>query len=154
MAFYTLLAVGMAIVLLLDLASRWIRSSSLSEPIIALVLGVVISPDPGIGFIDLAQVGEPKKILEYVAQITLAIGLMGVALRIPPFYTIKFRRTLAVVLLLGMPLMWLSASAVAYLVFSIPVSVALLIGAVITPTLFRSSPWGSCCSPTNRIPKS
>lgn len=134
MAFYTLLAVGMAIVLLLDLASRWIRSSSLSEPIIALVLGVVISPDPGIGFIDLAQVGEPKKILEYVAQITLAIGLMGVALRIPPFYTIKFRRTLAVVLLLGMPLMWLSASAVAYLVFSIPVSVALLIGAVITPT--------------------
>lgn len=133
-AFYSLLAVGMAVVLILDLTSRWIRSSYLSEPMVALALGAVIGPDPGLGFIDLADVGDPKKILEYVAQITLAIGLMGVALRIPPFYTMKFRRTLAVVLLLGMPLMWLSASAVAYLVFSVPVSLALLIGAVITPT--------------------
>lgn len=132
--FFSLLAVAMGLVLLLDLVSGLLRSAYLSEQMIALTVGVVIGPSLGFGLIDLANIGEPKAILEYTAQITLAIGLMGVALRIPPFVTVKFSRTLGVLLLLGMPLMWLSASVIAFVVVGVPFIVALLIGAVITPT--------------------
>lgn len=132
--FFLLIAVGTAMVLLLDLISGLIRPAYLSEPMIAMTVGIVLGPTLGLGLLDLRKIGDPKIILEYAAQITLAIGLMGAALRLTPMYTVKFRRTLPWLLLVGMPLMWISASSVALLVFGLPVTVALLVGAVITPT--------------------
>ena len=43
-------------------------------------------------------------------------------------------RELLVVLGLGMPVMWLASSTLVYLVLGVPLLLALLIGAVLTPT--------------------
>lgn len=124
----------MALVLLLDLVSSLIRPTFLSEPMISVLCGILLGPAIGFGLIDLNQIGEPRKILQYTAHLTLAIGLMGVALRIPPLFPKKFVRTLNVLLLLGMPLMWLSGSLLAFVILDVPLMVALLIGAIVTPT--------------------
>ena len=50
-------------------------------------------------------------VLKEVARITLAIPVMGAALRLPPGYERQNWRELVAVLGLGMPLMWLASAA-------------------------------------------
>lgn len=71
--------------------------------------------------------------MEEAARLTLAIGLMGVALRLPPRHFIDQWRPMAVLLGLVMPLMWASAGLLAYLVLDLPLVVAFLVGAIVTP---------------------
>ncbi len=127
-----LVAVG-GLVLVLGLVSGLIRHSLLSEPLLALVVGVLLGPAT-LDLLDIARWGRQEVILEQAARLTLAIGLMGVALRLPKGAFRRQWRPLAVLLGLVMPLMWLSSGLLVYLVLGLPVWVALLIGAVITPT--------------------
>jgi sodium/hydrogen antiporter len=77
---------------------------------------------------------DQNTLLREAARITLAISVMGAALRLPYAYEFRHWRELTVVLALGMPLMWLVSSALVYLVMGLPLLLALLIGAVLTPT--------------------
>jgi NhaP-type Na+/H+ or K+/H+ antiporter len=72
--------------------------------------------------------------LEEAARLTLGVGLMAVALRIPPDALRRLGGSLAVLLTVGMLGMWAATSALAYAVLGLPPLVALLLGAVCTPT--------------------
>jgi sodium/hydrogen antiporter len=127
-----LTAVG-GLVLVLGLLSALIRRSILSEPLVALLAGVLLGP-AALGLLDPASWGSRETILEQAARLTLAISLMGVALRLPKREPLRGWRSLAVLLGLVMPLMWLASGLLVYLVLGVPFLVALLVGAVVTPT--------------------
>src|ERR687897_1261582 len=56
-----------------------------SEPLIALLAGVLIGP-AALGLLDLAELGNETLILEEAALVTPGIALVGVALRLPVGY--------------------------------------------------------------------
>ncbi len=130
----TLATVG-GLLLVLGTASGVIKSRLyVSEPLIALAFGVLIGPHV-LGMLDPASWGNEDLILEETARITLAITVVGVSLRLPAGYLLRRWRSMVVLLGLLMPLMWLASSLLAYLFLgSISIVVALLIGAIVTPT--------------------
>ena len=65
------------------LLSAQIKRSPVSEPALAVLVGVAVGPY-GLSWLDLARWGDTFSILEQAARLTLAIGLMGVALRLRP----------------------------------------------------------------------
>ncbi|NDJ20504.1 sodium:proton antiporter [Nostoc sp. B(2019)] len=122
------------LVLGLGLLSGWLKEwLFLSDPLIALVVGVLLSPSV-FDLIDLAHWGKPEMILEQGARLAIAIQVMGVALRLPKAYPFQHWRILSVLLGLLMPLMWLISGLLVYLLLGLPFWVAMLVGAVITPT--------------------
>ncbi len=127
------LAVVGSLVLLIGLFSEPIKRSVLSAPLIALALGVLLGPAV-FGVLDPSKWGRQEIILEEAARLTLAIALMGVALRLPDGYFLNRWRSMAVMLGLVMPLMWLASGLLTFLILGLPFWIALLIGAVITPT--------------------
>lgn len=127
-----LLTVGL-LVLLVGLASEWLQSRSvLSEPLIALVLGTLLGP-LGFGWLSPQGWGDEFAITEEVARVTLALSLVGTALRLPRGYLRGHGRSLAMMLGAVMPLMWLVMAGLGVLV-GLPLVTALLVGAVVTPT--------------------
>jgi NhaP-type Na+/H+ or K+/H+ antiporter len=127
-----LAAVG-ALVLALGLLSKPVRRSFLSEPLLALLLGVLLGP-VALGLLEPTGWGSRETLLEEASRLTLAISLMGVALRLPKREPLRHWRALAVLLGLVMPLMWLTSGLLVYLILGLPFLVALLVGAVVTPT--------------------
>jgi sodium/hydrogen antiporter len=128
-----LVAVG-AVVLVIGLLSNLLRNTFVSTPIVALVAGVFIGPAI-LGLLDpVGWRGQGETILEQATRLTLAISLMGVALRLPERFPFRNWRSLAVLLGLVMPFMWLVSGLLVYLILGLPFLVALLVGAVITPT--------------------
>lgn len=127
-----LAAVG-GLVLVIGLLSGSIRRSLFSGPLVALLVGVLLGP-AALGLLDPAGWGSQETILEQAARLTLAISLMGVALRLPKRELFRGWRSLAVLLGLVMPLMWLVSGLLVYLIVGVPFLVALLVGAVVTPT--------------------
>lgn len=101
-----LVAIG-GIVLLIGLVSDLFRRTWwLSEPLAALLCGIVLSPVV-LGLLHANRWGiKQEELLEQAARLTLAIGLMGVALRLPKHYAYRNWKPLAVLLVLVMPLMW------------------------------------------------
>jgi sodium/hydrogen antiporter len=131
------LALGLALVgglvLILGLLSRPLERLPLSAPMVALLLGVALGPQ-ALDLLHPEQWGERDTVLEEAARLTIAIGLMAIALRLPPDYLSRQWRSLAVLLLLVMPLMALSAALLTYWLVGVPLLVALLAGAVLCPT--------------------
>lgn len=127
------LAVVGALVLVVGLFSGPLKRSPLSAPMVALLAGVLLGP----GLLDLLEVaswGRQETILEQAARLTIAISLMGIALRLPPGYPFRRWRSLAVVLGPLMISMWLVSGVLTYLILGLPFWVAMLVGAVVTPT--------------------
>lgn len=127
-----LTAIG-ALVLVLGVVSNRLKRSFLSMPVLALAVGVILGPI-GLGWLNLSDWGKPDTIIEQAARITLAIGLMGAALRLPRRFAQTHWRSLVVLLGLGMPLMWLASSALVYGVLDVSALLALLIGAAVCAT--------------------
>lgn len=127
-----LLTVGL-LVLVAGLLSEPIRRSYLSTPLVALAIGVLLGPAV-FGFLDPAEWGEENTILEQAARLTVAISLMGIALRLPRRYPFDNWRPLAVLLGPLMVLMWLAGGLLVYLFLGLPFWAAMLVGAVVTPT--------------------
>ncbi|WP_049922611.1 cation:proton antiporter domain-containing protein [Halopiger djelfimassiliensis] len=121
--------------LVLSLVAGLIRSKVyfLSEPLAALILGIVIGP-LGLGLIRLSDWADPFTILEQFARLTVGLAVMGAALRLPQRYFRKHTRSMAVVLVPGMIGMWLVSGGLVYLILDVPLWIALLIGAIVTPT--------------------
>ncbi len=128
-----LLTVGILVTSLGLFSSVLKQRLYLTEPIVALTVGVLLSPAV-LNWLDLAHWGNPDGILEQGARLAIAIQLMAVALRIPRQYPFKQWRILAVLLGLVMPLMWLASGLMVYWIMGVPFGVAMLIGAVLTPT--------------------
>jgi NhaP-type Na+/H+ or K+/H+ antiporter len=129
------LVLGAGTVLVLGLVSGYVKNRLwLSEPLLAMLLGIAIGPV----VFDFAVVELPAEhenaVLREAARVTLAISVMGAALRLPSAYEAQHWRELLIILGLGMPLMWLASSAVAFVVLGLPVLYALLIGAALAPT--------------------
>ncbi len=131
---YIVLAVVGGLVLVLGLFSSLIRNRSIvSDPLIALLVGVVLGP-AFLDVLDPADWGSWETIVEETARVTLAIGLMAIALRLPSGYIVRHWHPLAVLIGIVMPLMWVSSSVLTYLFFDLSLVVAFLVGAIITPT--------------------
>ncbi len=120
-------------VLVVGLLSNLIRRSFISTPLIALLAGILLGP-AAFGLLDPTRWGSQEVILEQATRLTLAVSLMGVALRLPERFPFRSWRTLAVLLGFVMPLMWLVSGLLVYLILGLPFLVALLVGAVVTPT--------------------
>ncbi|WP_436348785.1 cation:proton antiporter domain-containing protein [Natronorubrum sp. FCH18a] len=105
----------------------------LSEPMAAVILGIVIGP-LGLDLLELAHWGDPFTILEQFSRITVGLAVMAAALRLPQRYFRKYARSMAMVLVPGMVGMWLVSSALVYALLGVPLWIAMLVGAIVTPT--------------------
>jgi sodium/hydrogen antiporter len=131
--YVSLAAVGGLLLLLGMLGGLLKERTPVSEPLIALIAGVLIGPG-ALGLLDLADLGNQTLILEEAALVTLGVALVGVALRLPIGYSSSNWRLLFVLLGIVMPLMWIVGGLLAYLIVGVPFWVAVLIGAIVTPT--------------------
>ncbi len=114
--------------------STVLQRASLPGPLLCLVFGVLIGPN-ALSLLRIEDFGMPTgTLLEQAARITLALGLAGVALRLPHGYWRRNARWIAVIIGLGMILMLIIATGVLWWGLGAPFLVALLIGAIITPT--------------------
>ncbi len=106
-------AIG-SVVLLLGLFSEPVRRKPVSEPLLTLLLGVILGPAI-LGWITPAQwLDDPMRLLMEAARLTVAIGLMGVALRLPGRYFVKHWRSLVMLLGPVMILMWLAGGLLSW----------------------------------------
>jgi sodium/hydrogen antiporter len=120
-------------VLVVGIFSHVLKKSPLQEPLIGVAVGIAAGPH-GFGWLDVAAWAPPHRLLEHSAEITLAIGLMAVALRISADHLRRFVRPVAWLLTLGMLGMWAASSLSAGWLLGLPLWTAALLGAAITPT--------------------
>ncbi|MEU4770901.1 cation:proton antiporter [Micromonospora sp. NPDC023644] len=117
--------------MLLAFWSSAIRRVPVSEPLLALLVGVLVGPV--LGLIDLPHHEASVLTLE-ASRVLLAISLMAVALRFPlPDYR-SVIRPVGVLLTVAMAAMAVVSAGLAWLVLGLPVALALLLGACVTPT--------------------
>jgi NhaP-type Na+/H+ or K+/H+ antiporter len=105
----------------------------LSEPMAAVLLGVVVGP-LGLGLFELSTFGDPFRFVEQFARLTVGLAVVAAALRLPQRYVREHLRSLAMVLGPGMLGMWLVSGALVYALVDVRLWTALLIGAIVTPT--------------------
>lgn len=141
------------IVLLLGLGSKLWERTPIPATLLALLTGIIIGPEV-FNFIDLNDFGEKSIILEEAARITLGIGLISVALRIPKAFPKRHWKELITLIGLAMILMWLISTIVIFFILGIPFWLAALIGAIISPTdPIASSPIVTGPTAKNNIPE-
>ena len=75
------LAVIGGLVVVLGLLSRPLERLPLSAPLLALLLGVALGPQ-GLALLDPLQWNGYEALIEEVARLTIAVGLMAIALRL------------------------------------------------------------------------
>lgn len=121
--------------LVLSLVAGLMRSKVyfLSEPMAAMILGVVIGP-LGLDLLRLSHWGDPFTVVEQFARLTVGLAVMAAALRLPQRYFRNHARSMGTVLVPGMVAMWLVSGLLAYAVLSVPLWIALLVGAIVAPT--------------------
>ncbi|MCP9221567.1 cation:proton antiporter [Erythrobacter sp. LQ02-29] len=106
----------------------------ISEVTLCLLFGAAIGPL--LNYVAKSELfgNDQYRTLQEVARITLGIAVMGTALRLPFSFLRRYWRDLAVVLMIGLVLMWLTGAAFAALFLGVGVLPALLIGAIVAPT--------------------
>jgi sodium/hydrogen antiporter len=128
------LALFAGVVLVLSLFSTLFQHISLPGPVLALAFGVLIGPH-ALGLLRIEDFRVPTgTLLEQASRITLAVGLTGVALRLPHGYWRANARWITVIVGAGMAVMLAVATGVLWGLLGIPFVLALLLGAIITPT--------------------
>ncbi|WP_269851883.1 cation:proton antiporter domain-containing protein [Methanosarcina horonobensis] len=124
-----LIVIG-GLVFFLGVISQRIKEWNLSEPLLALVIGVLLS----LAFETLDLRLLNPLLLEEAPRLALAVGVMGVALRVPSSYIIKNWRSIAAMLGIVMPFMWVMNSLLTYWLLDFSFLTALILGAIMTPT--------------------
>lgn len=130
---YHAIAIIGTIVLVISGMSRILHRSPLQETVVALLAGVVVGPQL-LGWLDLATLGEPIPILIEAARLTVAVNLMGTALRLTHHDLRALAVPVGLLLTLGMVLMAGFSSLVAWVVLGVSPLVAALIGTSLTST--------------------
>ena len=111
-----------------------IHNISITEPLLALTLGVLVGPDV-LSIIKSSDSVSEFKVLEYACQFTIAMALMATALRLPTHIFRKNAATLSSLVIFGMIFMWaLSSGIIYFLLPKLSVFECLLVGAIVTPT--------------------
>ena len=117
-------------------AAAWsdrIRRIPVSEPLIALSLGVLLGP-AALGVLPLPELLRDHAWLHTAARLLLAISVMSIALRYP-FSAARARwRPILLLLVVVMPAMAVVTAGLAGLVLGAGLGVAALIGAALAPT--------------------
>ena len=127
-----LIVVG-ATVLGLGLPSTLIKRVWLSVPLLAMAIGLLLGPEI-LGVVRVDVLHDEHKILEELARITLSLSLVSTGLQFTRSdLTANWARG-GVLLTAGMLGMWLATSLGAWLLLDVEPWVALLIGAILTPT--------------------
>jgi sodium/hydrogen antiporter len=129
---HVLLLVGMAL-LVMGLSSKLVKAHALSPVVLAIALGVLAGPRVA-DVVDPASVVPRHSLLEEVARFALAMSVVDIALRLRPPDLRANRTRLAVLLGIVMPGMWLLTAWGASLLLGLPLALALLLGACLTPT--------------------
>lgn len=124
---------GLTLVLALGAGVMASRSYLPSQPIVAVSVGVAVGPH-GLDLLRVTPFAATLPLLEELARLTVAFAVTSIALRLEPAYFRHRARSLAVLLGPGMVAMWLLGSLVAYVVLPVEPLVALLVGAVVSPT--------------------
>ena len=123
--------VGILAVVLAALSSQ-IRRLPVSEPLLALLLGVLAGPEVA-GWVEVAD-GQRSTLLLEVSRGLLAVSLIGVGLRYPARRLRAVLAPTALLVTVVMVAMAAVSAGVTFLVLGVPLSLALLIGACISPT--------------------
>ena len=111
-----------------------LQSNSITEPLVALVVGVIVGPDV-LDIIHSASTLQEMKILKIACEFTIAVALMATALRLPQHFFRKNVRTASILVIFGMILMWLLGACVFYLTLpEFSFGLCLLLAAIIAPT--------------------
>lgn len=121
------------LLLILGLVYKKTKRSVLSEPIIALASGILLSPYV-LNVLNMKAWGSFEKIMEVATQLTISMGLMATAFRIPKSYIAHHKGLQSVFILGGMLGMCALSTLLLRLIFGYQWLLCLLIGAVITPT--------------------
>ncbi len=121
-----------ALALVLALASSRIRSLPVTEPMLALALGVVLGPHVG-GVLVIADESRTVLLLE-TARLLLALSLISVALRFPVRDLRPVLRPVIVLVAVGMPLFAAITGGLAVALLGFPAALAVLLGACLSPT--------------------
>jgi sodium/hydrogen antiporter len=127
------LALFGGLALTLGLLSRRLKQSFLSENTVALFVGILAGP-VAFDLIDISDWGHQDEIIRIVAEVTLAIALMEIALRLPKREFLQHLSSYTILLGALMPLMWLITGLLCWALLDIPFWLAMLVGAVLTPT--------------------
>ncbi len=104
-----------------------------SEPFLAVVIGIVFGPY-ALNLLDMNEWGDPDSIMILSTRLTIAMALMATALRLPADYVKKYRKSESISVIGIMLLMWLSGTLLFLLFFGLPLELAALAGAIITPS--------------------
>lgn len=120
------------LVLVASLLTDWLRRHWISEPLLALGLGVAIGP-AGLGWLDLSEYGAQRQLLEQTATLTLALVLVSVGSQLPRRYAVERWRSLTLLTFGSMLLMWLASSLLLKGLLALEWLPALILGAVVTP---------------------
>ncbi|HMM96635.1 cation:proton antiporter [Phycicoccus sp.] len=123
--------VGALAVVLAALSSK-IRQLPFSEPLLALVVGVVVGPEV-LGWIRVPEGDRSSLVLEG-GRALLAVSLIGVALRFPVRRLRAVLSPTVALVTVGMLGMAALSAGLAWLTLGVPLSLALLVGACISPT--------------------
>jgi sodium/hydrogen antiporter len=127
-----LLLVGSAVVVL-GLSSKVVKKHSLSPVLLALAAGVLCGPRV-LDLVDPTATVPRHVLLEQLARVALAMSVVDIALRLRPPDLRANAVRLAVLLAVGMPAMWLVTAWGASLLLGLPLALALLLAACLTPT--------------------
>ncbi len=113
--------------------AKWLENYSLTEPLVAMVVAVILSPY----MLDLLHTGDEAQthqIMITACKFTIAMALMSTALRITPKFFRSNPGSQSLIIAGGMLLMWVSTGVVLYVILDRPFAECLLIGAVVSPT--------------------
>jgi NhaP-type Na+/H+ or K+/H+ antiporter len=114
--------------------STVLQRVSLPGPLLCLAFGVLIGPY-ALDLLRMQDFGVPTgMLLEQAARVTLAVGLAGVALRLPHGYWRANVRWIVAIIGMGMALMFVVATGVLWWGLGLTFVAALLLGSIITPT--------------------
>lgn len=127
-----LIVMGAAI-LGFGLPSTIVKRLWLSVPLLALVAGVLLGPE-ALAVLRPDTLAENHKVLEELARVTLAVSLVGTGLQFQRADLRANWKRGGMLLTVGMVGMWLTTSAGAWLLLDVELWIALLIGAILTPT--------------------
>lgn len=122
-----------ALVLAVGVTADALKRVWLSAPLIAVGIGVVVGPELT-GIVKLEWLGEPRKVLKDLAELTLAVALTATALQISRSDLRENLGRAGALLTLGMVGMFAVTSLGAWLLLDLPFWGAVLVGAILTPT--------------------
>jgi NhaP-type Na+/H+ or K+/H+ antiporter len=133
-SFLDVLLVGAgALAVVVVALSRLIRSLPLSEPLVALLVGVVLGPQV-MGALEVPSLTEEWGHLHEASRLLLALSVLAVALRYPSEAVRQRWRPVALLLLVVMPLMAVTTAALSSAVLGVGLGAAVLLGAALAPT--------------------